>query len=716
MKSKEIKPETVLRPRVEKARTADWELRKKAQSEYQQRVSTSGRDIGKIPEVVDQDRRDNCSENFRLFCETYMPNSFPLAWSPDHLVVIGKVESAVLRGELLALALPRGSGKTTVCEAATLWATLYAHRSFITIIGADEPLAEQMLDSISVELDTNALLLEDFPEVCFPISKLEGIHHRAPGQLCEGVRTRMQWSAKRIVLPTVIDTLFGENHPTSGSIIDVAGITGRIRGRKHKREDGTQLRPDLVLIDDPQTDDSARSPAQVNQRLRVINGAILGLAGPGKKISGLLTVTVIVPDDMADQLLDQKRHPQWRGERTKLLYSFPTNERLWDQYAAMRLEDFTRDDGVSSATKFYVSNQDAMDLGSKVAWPERKNPTEASALQHAMNLKLQDEVAFQSEYQNDPLPIVETTDTDLTYEKLSKQFNGMSANTTFVDATHLTFGIDCHKDLLYYVGFACSDDITGAIPIYGSWPKQNRMYYTLRDSKKTISSMFPGRTPEEQLQLALGELVKEIANMRICREDGSVIHVEKILIDSGYETAAVYDFCRRSEHASLVLPYKGIGIGAANKPMSEYPNKKGDKSGLGWRVPAKPAGVRTGVRLVLGDPNMWKSKAAIGLCKSVHERGSITLYGKPPSPMHDLFFDHLMGEFKVATNGRGRDVEEWRLKPGKPDNHLLDGLYMAMIGASMCGAGVINPKAFNGGRKAPVSFSEMQKKARDARR
>ena len=92
---------------------------------------------------------------------------------------------------------------------------------------------------------------------------------------------------------------------------------------KHKRVDGQSVRPSLVLIDDPQTDESARSPSQCETRERILAGAILGLAGPGKKIAGLMTITVVRPEDMADRLLDREKHPQWQGERTRMVYSFP---------------------------------------------------------------------------------------------------------------------------------------------------------------------------------------------------------------------------------------------------------------------------------------------------------------------------------------------------------------------------------------------------------
>ena len=54
----------------------------------------------------------------------------------------------------------------------------------------------------------------------------------------------------------------------------------------------------------------------------ILAGAILGLAGPGRKIAGLMTLTVVRPDDMADRILDRQKHPQWQGERTKMVYAF----------------------------------------------------------------------------------------------------------------------------------------------------------------------------------------------------------------------------------------------------------------------------------------------------------------------------------------------------------------------------------------------------------
>src|SRR5262249_35110717 len=263
---------------------------------------------------------------------------------------------------------------------------------FVCLIGSDEGHAMDMLEAIKMELDGNDLLLDDFPEVVYPIHCLDGIANRCNGQLYRGERTHIGWTAREIVLPSI---------PASKTS---AGITGRIRGMKYKRADGRTVRPTLVVLDDPQTDESARSLSQCATRESILAGAVLGLAGPGKKISGIMPCTVIRPGDMADSILNRDKHPEWNGERTKMVYAFPADEKLWQRYAEIRAESMRSGNGGDEATEFYRVNREAMDEGAVIAWPERFNHDELSAIQHAMNLKLQDEAAFFAEYQNEPLP------------------------------------------------------------------------------------------------------------------------------------------------------------------------------------------------------------------------------------------------------------------------------------------------------------------------
>jgi len=431
-------------PRQENDEAAGYERMKERAAARNRAKSEAGRDIGEMPDVADPDRKAAAANDFRFFSERSFPQTFHLDWSPDHLKVIARIEQAVLHGGLFAMAMPRGSGKTSLAECACLWSVLYGHREFVCLIGASEVHAVEMLESIKTELEGNELLEADFPEAVYPIKCLEGIANRCSGRLYNGERTHIGWTASEVILPTI------PKSPASGAIIKVAGITGRIWGQTFKRADGRTVRPSLVVLDDPQTDESARSLSQCATRERILAGAVLGLSGPGKKISGIMPCTVIRPSDMADNILDRDKHPEWNGERTKMVYSFPANETLWAKYAEVRAESLRIHGDLREATKFYIANRAELDQGAKIAWPERYNHDEASAVQHAMNLKLQDEAAFFAEYQNEPLPEDGVEDEGLlTTDQVAQKLNGRKRRLVPLGADHITAFIDVQGKLLF---------------------------------------------------------------------------------------------------------------------------------------------------------------------------------------------------------------------------------------------------------------------------
>lgn len=666
-------------------------------------LSQSGRDIGELPAVVDPERKAQAAASFRFFCDTYFPQTFHLAWSPDHLKVIAKIEQAVIHGGLFALAMPRGSGKTTLAECACLWAILFGYREFIALIGASEAHAEEMLDSIKMELEGNELLLEDFPEAAFPIQALEGIANRCAGQLHEGERTHIVWTAKEIVLPTI------KGSAASGAIIKVAGITGRIRGMKFKRPDGRPARPSLVVLDDPQTDESARSPSQCAERERILAGAVLGLAGPGRKISGIMPCTVIRPDDMADRMLNRDLHPQWQGDRTKMVYAFPSNEKLWQEYASIRSESLRNERGLDDATAFYEARRTEMDAGAVIAWPERFNPDERSAIQHAMNLKLQNEEAFWAEYQNEPVAERGLGVDLLTSEQICNKINRLERGAVPHGATHLTAFIDVHQNLLFWMVCAWEEGFTGSIIDYGAYPDPQRPYFTLRDATRTLSTSAPSSGLEGAIYGGLTKLTEQLFSRAWTRENSTPLFIEKCLIDAnwGQSTEVIYRFCRHCAHPTIVVPSHGRYVGASSKPFSEYEHRNGEQVGWNWRIPV--ANPDRPVRHVIFDTNFWKSFVQARLMVAIGDQSCLSLFGDDPTK-HRLLSDHLTGEYKVQTSGRGRTVDEWKARPEQPDNHWLDCLVGATVAASMLGVSLLGEKPK--GRKTftmPVSFSQLQR-------
>ena len=678
-----------------------YEDRRNAERDRQAEQSLAGRDIGPLPEVVNPDRKAACERNFQLFCESYFPETYSLAWSPDHLKVIEKIETAVLRGGLFALALPRGSGKTTITESAALWSMLYGHREFVVLIGATESAALELLDSLKTELEVNERLAEDFPEVCYPVAQLEGIANRCAGQLYKGERTRITWTSNEIVLPTV------EGSRASGIIVRVAGITGRIRGMKFKRSDGRNVRPSLVVIDDPQTSESAGSLEQTRKRVRVLAGDILGLAGPGQKISGIMPCTIIRPGDMADIILNRNTHPDWNGEKTRMVYRFPTNMKLWEEYAEIRAEALRTEGNFQKATEFYLANREAMDAGAEVSWEARFNHDEVSALQHAMNLKFQDESAFMSEYQNDPLPDDTADDSLLSVDEICAKINGLARRRVPLKCDRLTMFVDVQKALLFYVVIAWAEDFTGAVIDYGSWPDQHRHEYSLADANPSIQTLFPKAGFEGALYAALSALTDECLGREWEREDGAVLKIERALVDAnwGQSTDVVYQFCRQSSHAGVILPSHGRYVGASSKPMTEYRKQQGDRLGFNWMIP-NVAGKRA-IRHVIYDTNYWKSFIHARLAVPVGDKGSLTLYGRIPGA-HQLFAEHLTAEYRVKTQGRGRTVDEWKLKPQSHDNHFLDCVAGCAVCGSMLGASLPETLPAKLDRKPMIRLSDKR--------
>ena len=678
-----------------------YEERRNAERDRQAEQSLAGRDIGPLPEVVNPGRKAACERNFQLFCESYFPETYSLAWSPDHLKVIEKIETAVLRGGLFALALPRGSGKTTITESAALWSMLYGHREFVVLIGATESAALELLDSLKTELEVNERLAEDFPEVCYPVAQLEGIANRCAGQLYKGERTRITWTSNEIVLPTV------EGSRASGIIVRVAGITGRIRGMKFKRSDGRSVRPSLVIIDDPQTSESAGSLEQTRKRVRVLAGDILGLAGPGQKISGIMPCTIIRPGDMADIILNRNTHPDWNGEKTRMVYRFPSNMKLWEEYAEIRAEALRTEGNFQKATEFYLANREAMDAGAEVSWEARFNHDEVSALQHAMNLKFQDESAFMSEYQNDPLPDDTADDSLLSVDEICAKINGLARRRVPLKCDRLTMFVDVQKVLLFYVVIAWAEDFTGAVIDYGSWPDQHRHEYSLADANPSIQTFFPKAGFEGALYAALSALTDECLGREWEREDGAVLKIERALVDAnwGQSTDVVYQFCRQSSHAGVILPSHGRYVGASSKPMTEYRKQQGDRLGFNWMIP-NVAGKRA-IRHVIYDTNYWKSFIHARLAVPVGDKGSLTLYGRIPGA-HQLFAEHLTAEYRVKTQGRGRTVDEWKLKPQSHDNHFLDCVAGCAVCGSMLGASLPETLPAKLDRKPMIRLSDKR--------
>lgn len=687
---------------------ADAYERKKERERLRQATnSEAGRDIAPLPPVQDEALRAECDESFRTFALTIFPGKFTKAFSDDHETVIRKMQESITRGMLFALAMPRGSGKTTLIVCAILFAIATGHRRYVAVIGPTQSHARKILRTVRVELETNDMLHALYPEMTHAVRRLERITNRSSGQLYKGKSTYIEWTKDSVVLATI------PGAKCSGAVIEVAGITGAVRGMQFAAPTGETMRPDFWLVDDPQTKRSSKSAMQCEERLEVIEADCRGLGGPGEETSGFVLCTVITHGDLADQLLDTAKHPEYRGERMQLLYEWPKNEKLWADYAQIFLDDLAAGDGISNANAFYEKNRAAMDLGSRVAWEERKKPDELSALQHAMNLWIQNQESFFTEYQNTPTSKTEDTELLSVDELVAKQ-SGYVRRVVPPQADTITAFIDVQKTVLYWAVVAWrANDFSGWVLDYGGYPDQGVSKFALSTVRNTLAKKYPSAGFEGRIRAGLVDCVNMICGMDLRTPTDVRLDVSRIGVDAawGESTAIVLDVCRTHEHRTRLVPCFGRGIKPSGAPMARWARKAGERRGhdARWIVRRTDGG---GYHL-LSDTNYWKSFVHNRFSTPSGDRGSLYL----PKPgkrknEHRMLAEHCRAEQRKFVAGDERAFDVWEC-PAGADNHLFDCVVHAAVLASLDGvklsaASVPMPSSGGGKRKRKYGVSKLQ--------
>ncbi len=694
---------------TKKEKKTEYRRQYKAQNRSEHRAIERG--LGKLPHVLRPEIRELCRLDLRLFLKSYFPKRFQLSWSVDHLEFIAEIQAVILHGGTRARAMPRGSGKTTIVEGAAIWGQLYGHRQFLQIIAATAGAATQILGNIQAELQFNDILASDFPEAIADIRALEGVSRRAEAQTREGKPTHLVWTRNGVRLPATA--------ARGGAIIAATGITGAVRGAKFPLADGTQVRPDLCLIDDFQTRGSAKSPNQTDRRLLIIQSDVLGLAGPGNAIACLATCTIIYKGDGAAKLLDHKLHPEWQGTITQLMRSMPSKkaEKLWDEYADVYRDDLA-DDAVSQdhkldrANVFYLENQKAMDDGAVASWPARKSDLEINAIQHAMNLLItRGEETFYAEYQNAPRDPAASDMAQLEPEPITRRLNHIKPGVVPTSAIELVAYIDVGEHALWWGVGAFGDGFRGDIVNYGAYPDPGRRYYTKAEMVGALKRAHPAATIQASWHAALTALCSQLLDTDWQDETGQTKRIPLALIDAGYgeSTDTVFDFCKRSAWKDRLFPSRGKGFGAKNRPMADSPKEIGDKLGTDWRIKMNKARKQ---REVLIGVNYWKSFVAARLLSPMGGPGCLSLPGERAG-VHEMIANHFCSEKRVRVTAENRTVDEWVWKPGQ-DNDLFDVAVGLHVAASIRG---INVSTGTKQDAAPVrmSFADQQKEARKRR-
>jgi hypothetical protein len=183
-----------------------------------------------------------------------------------------------------------------------------------------------------------------------------------------------------------------------------------------------------------------------------------------------------------------------------------------------------------------------------------------------------------------------------------------------------------------------------------------------------------------------------------------VVRIDRCLIDSGYKPGIVHNV--RQKIGGVIMASKGLGIKAGNKPMSTYQRKVGERYGHHWYIPN--VNKNSEYPHLAIDTNYWKTFSHERFLTAPGDSGSLTLFGNSHAA-HKLFADHVASaETWVKTEGHGRVVFQWDIKPNSPDNHWFDCLVGCCVGASMCGCTLTGHGTNKRQKREPIRLSDIQ--------
>lgn len=360
------------------------------------------------PSAESMERRARLETDLLAWSEYYFPDILCDESGQIHKDACKELQYRLENGGRKAKCLPRGSGKSVIGETGCMWAALTGKRKFIVPIGSTVDNAQSYHDFVVTALTANERIAEDYPEVTTFFNALEGSAHKAKYQIDEKEEpTGIKLKPKFIVFPNCKDTE-GKPYPGAMCVIAIKSIDSRFRGTKYVRIDGREVRPDFILLDDIQDEETAASDVLSQKMEKKVVGAVLGLAGPRSKIACYFACTIQRPGDVSWLFLDRQRHPDFSGDNIPLFITWPKDHEerglLWQQY-----EEIWRDTSVEEIDRHGALNQflrehwDAMHDGAVTSWPARVREGELSAVQTGMNLWLENGDQFFSEYQGAPV-------------------------------------------------------------------------------------------------------------------------------------------------------------------------------------------------------------------------------------------------------------------------------------------------------------------------
>ena len=368
-------------------------------------------------DCADPERRARLEADPPAWLRYYLSETFFLPFGAPHYEIIKACQRSMASGTGMTVAAPRGFGKTRLEWGMALFGVLTGLCRFAVVIGWKRDAGAELLQQWETELSENERLQADYPCICDPFhestasKRLQGLlRDVATEARCGG---DIRKGRSMIILPDVREPTTGRVMPQAALVS--ASINGSIKGLNVGLLDGSNIRPDIALLDDPQDQDTAESAILTGKVVKRIDYSIRSLAGPKRRLTVMAAVTCVAIGDVSDILLAR---PGTEAIKVGQVVSWPDKwtdaksptRAAWDEWNRVRLEGLDAHDGGAAAIAYYTEHAKALTVGMAVSWKDRyaAGDSERLADPDAYYAAMWDyyelgEAAFMAERQNAPI-------------------------------------------------------------------------------------------------------------------------------------------------------------------------------------------------------------------------------------------------------------------------------------------------------------------------
>lgn len=309
---------------------------------------------------VSADTVEKCRTDLELFGKTFFPNIFTGEFCLFHKEVFRSLEEYAIKKKddkyYFVRAAPRGHGKSQILSFLfPLWCVCYGYAKNILIVSDTFDQAIQFIMAIRDELEENELLRETYGDL---------------------VGTKV-WANAKIQTANKIQVV-GK------------GAGQKLRGIKYRH-----YRPDIIIVDDLENDESVETEAQRQKLLNWFQKALIPCGSTNEKI--IYIGTVLNYESLLNKLLTSPEYAMWDRKRYQAVIKF-SQSHLWGEWEEI-LKDEENSNPSAQAKRFYEEHREEMVSDAIILWPDKQQ----DYYYDLMLMRVMNPDAFDSEYQNDPV-------------------------------------------------------------------------------------------------------------------------------------------------------------------------------------------------------------------------------------------------------------------------------------------------------------------------